>query len=187
MRLIGIAGAAGSGKDTIAERLAVAHGYVRYGFADPIKQACKIAFGLTDADLNDRARKEAPNERLMGKSPRQIMQWFGTELGRNMIHSDIWIHRAQHEWDELVRDALVIMATGMVIPDVRFENEAEFIRRNGGQVWHVLRAHTQSVHEHISESGVDTHETDIVFLNDGTIADLRRSVDRAVGYYGEAA
>ena len=51
MNIIGITGQAGSGKDSVADRLVVEHGYTKIALADPIKRFGKEIFGFTDKQL----------------------------------------------------------------------------------------------------------------------------------------
>jgi len=180
MKLVGVAGRAGAGKDTVADYLVKEYGFERYGFADPIKHGLCAAFGLMPFDFADRERKEQSISRIGGKSPRQLAQWFGTEFGRNMICEDIWIRMAQFHYESLVdmvRDTFGKAPVGMVVPDVRFPNEAEWVRRNGGVVWHVVRPDIKPVSAHVSEAGVAFAGGDRWVHNYGTIAELHKCID----------
>ena len=65
VNIIGITGAAGSGKSTIADILVKNHGYVCVSLADPIKRACKEFFGFTDQQLWGASEfRNAPDKRL---------------------------------------------------------------------------------------------------------------------------
>lgn len=68
-------------------------------------------------------------------------------------------------------------AYGMVVPDNRFNNEANIIRDEGGVVVHVCRelpAGIELVQGHASELGVTPMESDIFIQNDGTLEQLRK-------------
>jgi len=93
MRLIGLTGPAGSGKDTVARLLCEQHGFVQMAFADPLRAMLKAGLGLTDEELHRRDLKEAPLEWL-GKSPRQLLQTLGTEWGRQHVHPHLWLELA---------------------------------------------------------------------------------------------
>jgi len=93
MRLIGLTGPAGSGKDTVARLLCEQHGFVQIAFADPLRAMLKAGLGLTDEHFNNREDKEAPLEWL-GKSPRQLLQTLGTEWGRRQVHPHLWLELA---------------------------------------------------------------------------------------------
>lgn len=51
MKLIGVTGQAGSGKDTVADRLVEEHGYVKIALADPLKRLGMHVFGFSEQQL----------------------------------------------------------------------------------------------------------------------------------------
>jgi hypothetical protein len=167
-RLIGITGRKGSGKDTVGAILRTLYGYRTLAYADPLKRACRDIYGLTveqtDGPL---AVKEAVDPRW-GLSPREIMQRFGTEVGRS-IHTETWTRAA------MLR---VEAEPGWwAITDVRFDNEAEVIHARGGIV---LRVDRPGLGEgvgagHASEA-VEQIPVDFVIVNDGTMLDLAGKV-----------
>lgn len=172
MRLIGIAGKAGSGKDTVAAHLVDNYSFTRYALAAPIKKAMCAAFSLPEHVFEDRELKEKPLDWL-GFSPRRLAQLFGTEFGRKIVGDDVWLRVAQRNIDWL-------RATGggdVVVSDVRYNNEAEWIRRNCGEVWVVDRPDTAPVASHSSEAGVDMALVNRVLPNNGSIAQLKLRAD----------
>ena len=82
--LIGLAGKARTGKDTVARYLAAHLSLISYAFADPLKQALAGMFHLTAAQLEG-AEKEQPLPWL-GKAPRELMQLLGTDLAGGIDH-----------------------------------------------------------------------------------------------------
>lgn len=172
--IIGICGAAGAGKDTVAMRLVNAHGFRRIAFADPLYEMVEAFTGLHEELLRDRATKEAEIG-WIGKSPRHLLQTLGTEWGRKHVSEDIWIKIALQRARQ----------SGLVtIPDVRFDNEAEAIRAAGGSVWLVERPCAScldsSTASHASERGISAHFIDDVIKNDGDLSVLCDRVDSAV-------
>lgn len=87
--LIGLTGSARSGKTTAAKHMAIEHGLLHYAFAQPLKAMLAQGMNLTDDHLEG-ALKEQPLPWL-GKAPRELMQLLGTEWGRGMVHSDLWL------------------------------------------------------------------------------------------------
>lgn len=168
-RLIGLCGGAGAGKNTVADLL-LEHGYANFGFADPVYAAVAAAIGVPEDRLRERATKEQPIEWL-GKSPRELLQTLGTEWGRNTIRDDIWIQAA-------MRKARLI--SKVCITDVRFDNEAEAIRREGGIVWRITRP-SAFLHGHAaahsSEAGIRDEFVNETVANDGTISELKARVE----------
>src|SRR5687768_3384285 len=119
MRIIGITGRAGSGKDTVADYLVERHGFVKIAFADPIKQMLR----QLGVDCTDRSSKEQPHP-IYGKSPRQMAQYLGTEWMRNLIHPNGWVLAAQARVKTITHLTSleeVPSVHGIVISDVRFE------------------------------------------------------------------
>lgn len=125
--IIGFAGRAGAGKTTAAKHLVQHHGFVRVRFAGPLK-AMMRALGCTEEEV-DGAGKELPCDLLGGRTPRQAMQWLGTEWGRDMIAPDLWTRAWEYAAAGKPR---------VVVDDVRFPNEVEALRRLGGVVIQLL-------------------------------------------------
>lgn len=67
----------------------------------------------------------------------------------------------------------------IIIKDIRFENEAKYIRDLGGEIWHIVRNDATKIKEHSSEAGISVATSDIVIHNNGTIADYRQKIEEA--------
>lgn len=152
--LIGITGAAGAGKDTAANRLCHHHSFERDSFAEPLRDmltALMVGHQIDYAHLFERELKEQPIPGLGADiSGRRLMQTLGTEWGRNTLHPDIWVRLAALR---LGLDRLPYTSPvhdRIVITDVRFPNEAEWINRMGGHVIRIERD-TDPVAHHMSE------------------------------------
>lgn len=176
--LIGLAGAARSGKTTAAQHLAVLFGFIHYALAQPLKQMLAQGFNLSDAHLEG-SLKEQPLPWL-GKSPRELLQLLGTEWGRGMVHSDLWLLLAEQNLASLAN--CYPGGRGIVISDLRFENEAAFVRQRGGAVVHILRPDAQAVHAHSSEAGIAIRDNDLVIHNEGDLADFLHAVEHALAH-----
>lgn len=172
--LIGICGAAGSGKDAIADTLVNDYGYIRNKFADPLYEMVSAMTGYTVSQLQDRALKEKPISWLDGKTPRQLLQTLGTDWGRELICSDVWIRSVEKRVRLALEDDRY-----SVITDLRFDNEAEWVHRMGGEVWRVVRDVPDAVackSEHSSEAGVSDDLVDRTIPNNRGIEDLSHHV-----------
>ncbi len=176
---VGFCGPAGAGKSTAAERLVQHWLFSRVRFAGPLK-AMLLALGL-DAEQVDGGRKEEPTPLLCGCTPRQAMQWLGTEWGRNLIGDGFWIEawraavereRAQYGYASGFRPLKLIVAD-----DVRFANEAKAIRDQGGIVVRIERPGSVSASGggHVSER-LD-FEPDRIIRNEGDLAGFRAAID----------
>lgn len=191
MILIGLAGVARSGKDTAAGVLAREVGLYSYAFADPIKRMLEQVFGDNFVH-GDREQIEP----ISGVSYRTLMQTLGTEWGRN-IQPDLWTRVAKSKWEwvkegmpwvtELGRMSNLQLGNeelnkGMVISDVRFDNEAGWIRSEGGIIVHIDRPGTEKVGVagHVSEQGVTRLPYDLVVMNDCTMEHYYSNLDYLV-------
>jgi hypothetical protein len=165
--IIGIAGHRGSGKSAAAKIL-VERGFVRQRFAQPLKDMLKAA-GLTDEHV-DGSLKEVPCELLGGATPRHAMQTLGTEWGRELLHPDLWIIL----WRARARTTPFV-----VVDDVRFPNEVEAIRAEGGAIWRIRRP-SCGFDGHVSESYINDLAVDHEIDNSGDLDFLRGQLAAAL-------
>ncbi len=167
-RIIGLCGPAGAGKDLAASMVPGGH---RIAFADPLYQGLAAMLGIPEGVLRDRSGKERTLAGF-GASPRQLLQTLGTEWGRQMICPDIWLRVAFWRWEQAAAAGHGVI----VVPDVRFANEARQIRSEGGQVWWIHRPGVEPVAAHQSEAGLPLRLIDRLVVNDGTVDQLRERV-----------
>lgn len=124
-----------SGKGTVATQLVNEHNFVQESFASSLKDACSMIFdwprNLLEGDTAEsRAWREVPDlwwsEELgiPNFTPRDALQIVGTNVLRNHFHQDLWFLTVKNR----VRKTL----GNVVISDVRFRNEIDFIRQNNG-------------------------------------------------------
>lgn len=164
--LYGITGKAGSGKDTLADSLIRHSGGHKISFADPLKAACRELFQLSQSQLTNRREKEAIDTRW-GKSPRQLMQFLGTDLLREQLDKEIFIKSTRCKVEQLLANQDLV-----IVSDCRFENETQMVRDMGGKVIHLRRRGVASVYSHVSEKKLEVKTTDIVLYNNGTVAEM---------------
>lgn len=167
--IVGITGLPRSGKDTVADFLLAKHrGTYKYSFAEPIVNMLNAGFSQDFRSDYWTERKGEPIP-LLGKSPRELMQTLGTEWGRQHVHLDLWVFLANQRFLKL--------GAGMVIPDVRFENEAAFVRKYGGVLLHISKFDAPLSNGHVSNTPVKQIEGDIILCNDGGLAELQQNVE----------
>lgn len=164
MKLLGLTGPAGVGKDTAAVILS-GYGYEPYAMAKPLKEMLAVA-GLPEPA--DREAKELP---FPGRSfsYRVAAQTLGTEWGRG-LEPDFWLRIASKR---IAGKAMV------VVTDIRFEDEAAWLRAEGGTLVHVYgRQSTVSgeAAKHVSENGVFKKQQDRLLCNDGSLQVLNQRV-----------
>lgn len=134
--IIGITGAIGSGKDTVADYLIKHHGFIRLSFAGKVKDVAHIVFGW-DREMLEGLTKESRAWREVvdpywGISPRVALQRIGTEMFRTHIHPDTWVKA-------VVRVIQAAPERNYVITDCRFENEVNALKDLGGKILYVSR------------------------------------------------
>ena len=173
--LIGLTGAAGAGKDTIASHLCERHAFVKLALADPLYQMVSCMTGIPVERLADRSVKERPVDWL-GASPRRLLQTLGTEWARDTVGADVWIKHLIRRLDGFDR---------VVVTDVRFENEAQAVRNRGGAIIEVIRPAplelvADSARRHSSEAGISDDLVDVTIVNDTDVDGLLGRVDKAL-------
>lgn len=102
---------------------------------------------------------------------RRLLQRFGTEVGRMEIGDNFWI-------DNFHTHVSNTLAAGrsVVITDARFENEVQYVRSIGGQVWQVDRPEVEDGDQHASEQAWRSIEPDRVIPNGGSFEELKHHV-----------
>lgn len=163
--IIGITGRKRAGKDSVALVLKTM-GFAVDSFAAPIRHMVCEMLGWGPLDLEQ--RKEEPLDFLGGVTAREIMQKIGTECGRRMIHPDLWLILLQRRLSKRQHE-------NVVVPDVRFDNEANAIIAAGGFVIEVKRPSTETADAHVSEAGISPSLVHAVIHNVGSLKLLESS------------
>lgn len=187
--VLGIHAKAYSGKSE-AEKFFKATGLLTIAYADRAKAAAQQAFGLTDQEAWDSRYKEIVIERL-GMTPREIFQRFGTAICRDQVNLDLWVRNTMRDianafdWARDGSDANNWKAPyrGVVITDVRMQNEAEAVRALGGHIIHMTRddkvveraagEYRPTDQDHLSEQTLPMAANDYRVANDGSVDALR--------------
>lgn len=176
MLVIGLHGAAGAGKDTLAKvyRSTYENAY-SVAFADPLR-AMISTLGVSIESMLDPEKKNDPEYGFLGKSPRYLLQTLGTEWGRNLVDSDIWVKRAKQRIDEAEKMDFNLA----FVTDCRFDNEADAIHAWGGKVIKIIRENQKytdkvdngGVSKHPSEAGISLDKIDFTIYNNSKIEDM---------------
>ena len=131
---------------------------------------------------------------------RRLLQVLGTEVGRDMIDPDVWVSIAEKKIREHWANGKSVVITAM-----RFPNEIEMLTRLGGlSVWverpdaerlsngleaeagrgtsdrvsEGLTGSQEAIQGHASENSVSSNDFDYVLVNDGTLDQLYRKVEK---------
>ena len=201
--IFGIHGGKRCGKDTTANILINNAEINKISLADPIKQIVSAATGISILNFYDDYEKDRifdepfvfssdqiielinqveirypltknqadSIELFFNNQPfisiRDILQKFGTDCCRNLIDQDIWLKIFEKEIND---------GRSYVIPDVRFPNEFDLIKRLNGYMILVKR-NTGLVDDHISENmDIPESKFDIIIDNNSTISKLNEEV-----------
>ena len=137
-------------------------------------------------------------------SPRIMLQHLGTEWGRETVSKDVWVNKlistaeyvmrgyVYHRETGLSEDEKTTKPKGVVVSDVRFENELAILKDVGGKLVRVTRevsdkkAKSVGIPSHPSESAqqdISSDAFDCLLQNNGSIADLHKAVDIAAATF----
>lgn len=172
--IIGMTGFAQSGKDTVGAYLVERYGFQRFGLADGVREAVAaldpiVVGGLRISHLLSRHSWESIKVEI--PEVRRLLQAMGTEVGREIFGSSTWTDLVKRKMEGV---------ENVVITDVRFANEAEMVREQGGMVWRVFRPGVGPVNAHPSDR-LD-FEFDYRIDNDGSIEELQARVDQLLHF-----
>jgi len=182
MKVVGFTGFAQSGKDTAAGFL-VERGWKRLAFADILRQSLyelnPIVDTWVDGQATDRVQDIVDDigwDRAKVEYPeiRQLLQRFGTEVGRQLYGESFWIERVTNQITKGPVNGKY------VITDVRFPNELVAVRNLGGKVYKIQRPGNKPVNSHVSDD-IDHLVVDGIIPNTDSLDHFRDLVYEAVG------
>lgn len=166
--LIGLYGKARSGKDTAAAHLADKLKLHQYSFAEPLKTMLKSVFG---DHFHEGDRSGICPE--TGQTYRHMMQTLGTEWGRQLMTPNIWVNLVDRRWQHVRKRMGFPDAQGMVLSDIRFDSEAEWLIANGGYIIEIQRPGVAIAESsHASEAGLHVGIPRHVIQNDAGLDEL---------------
>lgn len=179
--LIGLMGPAGGGKDTAADFIMEHRAVIKRAYAKPLYDMVNAFF--SDYGIipkwHDREWKEATLPEF-GFSPRHMLQQLGTGWGRDLMRKDFWLLPMQR--------AVKLANTfgrGVVIPDVRFDDEVQFILDNGGFLIYIDSPWAEPVKDHVSNQPVwERHPCWQVKNEYGDVAGTQRKLLVVLDHHG---
>lgn len=209
--VVGISGLARAGKDTAADQLLERSlGYVRLTFAQALKA---LAHDLLDKDtrtlwgghfvLPQTHVRQVPAHKVLDtldelcvgltaedidqktEAGRKLLQYLGTEVARELIKDTFWVDNLEERVASVFgfHYRIAPAAWRIVVSDVRYRNEAEWVRRNKGQLLHLCRRGaglTGTNAQHTSEGfNPATLWSDVTqYENNGSTAELGQAVEQ---------
>lgn len=167
---IGFIGKMRSGKDEAATYLQTKYGGQILKFADPLYEMETAIFRIAGIPVPDDKTKR-----------RRLLQFLGTEWGRETIDSDLWIKLM----DNKIMANRLLSGNFIMVTDVRFPNEVEILRQHNFAIISITRpdefriAAGATLGNHPSEIALDAYsDFDIKIMNNVNDLDAyHRTVD----------
>lgn len=178
--IIGLIGYAGSGKDTTADYLVENYNFTKLSFGSILKDVVASLFSwpreLLEGDTNEsRIFRETKDEWWskelnMEVTPRKMFQMIGTDIMRNHFHTDIWL---------LALKKKLTQYENVIITDIRFINEYDFVKNLGGIIIKIVRPNI-SILNHSSELNIDNFEYDYSIINNNDMTCLLFRINKLI-------
>lgn len=146
-RIIGLSGKAGSGKDTLADILATNSRFIKMSFAKSLKEMSIKYFGIP-RDMAFSSIKEP--------IVRQVLQGIG-QCFREEVDRNFWIDKLE---EEILLMKSISEEKRIIITDVRYINEINWIRKKGGKLVKIERQNPIDLGkyaQHSSETEMDKY------------------------------
>lgn len=125
-------------------------------------------FLVVNKEIQDKPGKSAV-------TVRRILQWWGTEF-RRAQDPDYWTKAWEQKVNQLELDRIHVL-----VDDVRFVNELDVIRANGGQFVRIVRPGFNGANNHSSENSLDAYDDwDMVIDNDCSLEEFLTRVEEKV-------
>jgi hypothetical protein len=174
-----------AGKDEVYNALRLVHNQVaRLAFGDPVKREVAAACGVSVEFIEEHKTVFRP-----------MLQWWGTDFRRNPEtggRDDYWRNQICQEYLKLIypvwsvqfgepAERVGTVPSCICFTDCRFPNELELVRKLGGKLWRVVRAHNPpNLDDHASERALDGFAVDrILYSHQGTLADFHTRILKA--------
>lgn len=190
--IIGLSGKKRVGKDTVADYLVNDHGFIKYSFADPIKEVSRILFNFTEEQLyGDDKEKIDPTWKI---KPRDFFQKFGTDYMQYQFPKEFpesnsvvpekcfWV-KCFHSW--YLKQREVDPDVKIVITDVRFIHEYDFLIKEDAMIIKIENNNIQNTDSHISENDLnsfDSSKFDYCIKNDSSLDSLHNKINEVIKY-----
>ena len=163
---IALVGKMRSGKDTVADILQKEYKFNRIAFGDKLKELAHMIFPHVPLD----------------PKPRELYLFMNT---MREFHEDVWVYHLANTYNSIKNNS-----HGIVITDVRQQNELDWCKKNGFTILKVVcddtirlerikasgDAHKEEYLTHNTESSVDQLEFDDWIDNSGNLEDLHEQV-----------
>ena len=124
---------------------------------------------------------------------RKLLQFLGTDWGRAK-DPDIWVKTLKQRIDNC-RTPNGDIAGYIVVTNVRFDNEADMIKKMDGTIVKIVASDelqkrrselmaVDFIENHVSEAGIDNSKVDHVIVNDLDLVEFARNIRTTFGIEG---
>jgi phosphomevalonate kinase len=192
MKLIGLSGKLGSGKNYIAEKIIGPHFKDMYniliiGFGDQVKNELYARdITLTYDLLYDQKTYDSRNK----------LQKYATENGRDKYNQEMWVRGLDMQIETFVRRSPKEVM--IIICDVRFVNEADYIKKKNGLLFKINspnRTHNRywkeadgdpikynNISNHQSETDLDNYDYQLynLIINNDDELDINKIINAII-------
>jgi hypothetical protein len=181
--VVALCGKKQSGKDVAADLLVHHYNFKKIKIAESLKEGLRALFHFTDEQLEG-DKKETIDQRW-GVTPRQVMQFFGTEvmqyklqeimpfMSRNFFIRSLILKHLQHP-----------LQGSYVISDLRFLHEYHALKNLENYRLICIRIERpvaqQQEDTHVSEMEYLQIQADHVIVNNGTVEELLVKLNHAI-------
>ena len=182
---IALTGKLRAGKDEVARHLYIKYEFDRVAFGDALKRQAHEVFPW----ISEAAK------------PRALYQQFG-QLMRE-IEPDVWIKHVERKVNGVIDFRVNTGAerVGIVVTDLRQQNEVDWCRANGFTLIRVTAPDdvriaraikagdnfSENDLEHVTESAIDRFDCDFEIYNEGTVEELQAQVDAIIAQINHSA
>ena len=210
--IIGINGRINSGKDTVGNLIKdinCENNWEIKKFARKLKETASLLTGIPVKKFEDQEFKKTfldahwnkeifENKTSLDKdnkaynksivkpmTVREMLQIIGTDALRNNLHQDVWVNALMCDYIPYsVRGSdYEEYESNWIITDMRFPNEMQAVKANGGITIRVVRPSNKEIPLdllHSSETSLDNAEFDYEIINDGKLEDLIEKVEKII-------
>lgn len=167
--MFGFVGKKHVGKDTACDYFVSKYGFEKHSFAHPLKICAQYLFNFSDNQLHTENKDEIDSK--WNIKPRTVFQQFGS-LVKSLAGDDYFLKRMELNFDT---------CKSIVISDVRFQNEIDYIKSKGGIIVKIERPELTNIDLHESETSVDSVTgIDFHVINRGGLEDFYAKLDTLV-------
>jgi dephospho-CoA kinase len=182
--IIGITGKKFNGKDTVSDYIVSKYNFTKIAYAEPLKEVCRNLFNFNDEQLYGDKKEDLDS--FWNITPRQAFQFIGTDMIRNNmdkmikgVNNNFWVKCLEKRIINLNSRGI----KNIIVSDIRFNNEADLIKRLNGKLIKVSRNIVNN-DSHISELEIDNIEEDILIENKGSLEELYSKIDTYLSSIG---